>query len=91
MKQNIWYHGTSDHAWKKIQKEGKLLGVHNNGRRFTFLCRNKEEAGLYGNVTLRVEYDPTLDLDNNNFTPEMFELGEIKTISEIDISKIRRI
>ena len=89
--QNVWYHGTSESAFQKIQKEGKLWGKHSNGRRFTYLCLNKEEADMYGDITLRVVYDPTLDLENNNFSPDSLEMGEIKVASPIGISNVRRI
>jgi len=89
--QNIWYHGTSDHSWKQIQKEGKLFGIQKNGKRFTFLCNSKDEASLYGDVVLRVEYDPLMDLFNNNFSPETLEFGEMKVTSEIELSKVRRV
>jgi len=89
--QNIWYHGTSDFTWKQIQKEGKLLGIQKNGKRFTFLCSSKDEASLYGDIVLRVEYDPLTDLFNNNFSPDTSDLGEMKVSSGIELSKVRRV
>lgn len=89
--QNIWYHGTSEQAWKQIQKEGKLWGEHKDNRRFTHLCVDKEEASMYGNVIIRVEYNPINDLDNNDFSPDAFELGAIKVTSPILMSSLRRV
>ena len=91
MKSNVWYHGTTEEAWKKIQKEGFLWGTHKNGRRFTYLCLNRDEASHYGDITLRVEYDPILDLDNNNFSPDTFEMGEIKVTSPIQATNVRKV
>lgn len=70
----IWFHGTSEETFKKIQKEGKLWGVQKNGRRYTNLAMSQEEASMYGEVTLRVDYDPVEDLFNNNFDPDSLEI-----------------
>ena len=88
-KNKIWYHGTSYNNWKMIQKEGILLGKKNDkGKRFTFLALEREEADVYGDITLRVEYDPESDLDNNNFIPHCLE---VRTITPIPLSNLRRI
>jgi len=85
----IWYHGTSRHAWDLIQKEGFLLGVNKDRRRFTFLSKDKDEARMYGDILLKVEYDPISDLFNNNFGPENYQ--EIKVTSPIHLSKIKKV
>ena len=83
-----WYHGTTEEAWKRIQKDGSLLGKHNDGKRYTYLALEKEEADCYGDVTLRIKYDPTLDLDNNNFYPDCLEM---RVASPIKIAQVKRI
>lgn len=83
----VWYHGTSAHAWKKIQKDGFLLGVGPNNRRFTFLALERGEAQAYGDIVLRVEYDPRKDFFNNNYFPDCLE---VKVTSKIPLTNIKR-
>ena len=64
----IWYYGTSKDNWYKIQKEGILWGrrfvTDNDGNiikevaRCTHLTIDIEEAKHYGDVILKVEYNP---------------------------------
>ena len=71
----IFYHGTSKENWAKIQKEGVLWGrrfiVDENRNpikevdRCTYLAVDKEEANCYGDIVLRVEYDPFNSKHNN--------------------------
>lgn len=87
MASKIWYHGTSEECFKQIQKDERLLGKQLNGKRHTSLCLDRDEASLYGEVTLRVEYDPVMDLDNNNFNPDSLE---IRVSTPIHKSKDRK-
>jgi len=84
----IWYHGTTKEAFKKIQRDKVLWGVQPNGKRFTYLCLDKEEADAYGEITLRVDYDPVMDLDNNNFNPDSLDM---KVTSPIPVTSVKRI
>ena len=62
----LFYHGTSEENWLKIQEEGVLFGKRNFGiSRCTYLTNDINEAKCYGKVILSVEYDPFLDKDNN--------------------------
>lgn len=88
-KNNIWYHGTTREAWEQIVKDGFLWGKpKNSNRRFTYLAREKEEANLYGEVTIQVNYNPEDDLENNNYTPECLDM---KVSSQISISRLKKI
>ena len=70
-----FYHGTSKENWGAIQKEGFLWGrryiTGSDGNilkevdRCTYLAVEKEEARCYGDVVLKVEYDPTSSKHNN--------------------------
>ena len=63
-----WYHGTSSKHLKEIIKEGVLFGrryvTDSSGNiikevsRCTYLATDLEEAKCYGNIILKVEYDP---------------------------------
>ncbi len=86
--EKVWYHGTSQERLDKIMKEGKLHGTHNNGKRFTYLCLDKYEASAYGEVTLRVNYDPTQDLFNNNFHPGATEIKVTTPIGKANIKRV---
>lgn len=71
----IFYHGTTKENWKKIKEEGVLYGrryvTDNNGKilkevdRCTYLATDIEEAKHYGEVILRIEYDPKSSKRNN--------------------------
>ena len=64
----IWYHGTTQKAWDEIKREGLLWGrryiIDEQGNvvkevsRCTYLAADPEEAKQYGEVLLKVEYDP---------------------------------
>ncbi len=72
----IFYHGTSEEAWDRIQEEGQLWGrqviLDENGepsKEFkpdpvTYLAVEQEEAATYGPVVLQVEYEPGSGIDN---------------------------
>lgn len=84
----IWYHGTSTKAWKKIQKDGSLLGNHPDGK-YTYLSLEEEDAEAYGEVLLEVIYDPTKDFDENNYFPDCLELRVAAPIETLNIKRIK--
>jgi len=57
-----FYHWTNEEAWKKIQEEGVLWGVHGGDGtyRYTYLAPTPElwKHPSYGNILLEVEYEP---------------------------------
>lgn len=65
-----FFHGTSQEAWKRIQKEQVLWGV-TTGYRYTYLTPDIGIACEYGPVILRVLYTPTgiRGMDNFGFHP----------------------
>lgn len=102
----IWYHGTSKDNWNKIQKEGILWGrrfvTDNDGNiikevsRCTYLTPDLEEAKQYGNVILKVEYNPfdakgRIKKDKrkplNNYVPDCWQMRVYEPIS-IDSIKL---
>ena len=72
----IFYHGTTEENWEAIQEDGVLWGPRvvfdSNGKpsvdfhpaRCTYLAADEAEAWEYGSVVLRVEYDPTIGVNN---------------------------
>lgn len=102
----IWYHGTSKENWDKIQQEGILWGrrfvINNDGniikevRRCTYLTPDLEEAKHYGDVILKVEYNPFDDKGRikkdkrkplNNYVPDCWQMRVYEPIS-IDSIKL---
>lgn len=97
----IFYHGTSKENWDTIQKEGFLWGrryitgpdgnILKEVDRCTYLAVEKEEARCYGDVVLKVEYDPT-NSKHNNYKEgcwqvrvyEPIPLSQIKELKEKD-------
>ena len=91
----IFYHGTSEEAWGKIQKEGVLWGVHSY--RYTYLTPDINIArGFANGVLLEVEYEPAgvdgRGIDNYGFNPpEGMICWQFSVFIPIPISNVKRI
>ena len=81
----LFYHGTNEENWNKIQEEGMLFGrkfiVNDIGNiikeceRCTYLAVDPEEANNYGDVLLEVEYDPNKkDARHNRFDDDCWQI-----------------
>ena len=94
----IFYHGTSEENWKKIQEEGILFGkkyirdrngnLHQSMIRCTYLDRDKMNALSYGRVLLKVEYNPHKHPLKNDYNKE---LSQFIVYEPIPIKYIQRI
>ena len=96
-KEYIFYHGTSLDNWNKIKEEGILFGrrgyINEDNKvvevdRCTYLAVDKEEAECYGDVILRVNYNPYNDKKHNNYCPRCWQL---RVYSPIPLSQVERI
>ena len=103
-----FYHGTSKENWNTIQEEGMLFGrrfvTDNDGNiikevdRCTYLAVDLEEAKCYGDVILKVEYNPfdakgkikkdKRRLPLNNYNPESWQLRVYEPIPLSDVELI---
>ena len=93
----VFYHGTSEDNWRIIQQDGVLYGrrfvLNNDGSikkevdRCTYLAVDKEEAEHYGDVVLRVEYDP-LASKHNNYVEDCWQ---VRVYEPIPITQITRL
>ena len=99
----IWYHGTSQENWKKIQEEGVLFGkryirdINGNIKelsRCTYLTQDIAEAALYGDVVLEIQYNPRdsrgrVKCDNTGFQVNNYCEGcwQIRVYEPIEIEK----
>ena len=104
-----FYHGTSKESWQQIQEEGVLFGrryvVDNEGHiikevdRCTYLATDIAEARQYGEVVLKVEYNPfnTLgrikrdkrNLPLNNYSPDGWQLRVYEPIPLSNVELIQ--
>jgi hypothetical protein len=104
----IWYHGTTGENWNKIQEEGILYGrrfvTDNNGNiikevdRCTYLTPDIEEAAQYGNIILKVNYNPYNDKGEikknkrkhplNNYVPGCWQMRVYEPINIENITLI---
>lgn len=97
----IFYHGTTQDAWKQIQQEGILFGrlivIDNetqrrsskyNPSRCTYLTPMIEEAKCYGDVLLQVEYDPYRHPKKNNYIEDCWQF---RVYEPIPLTKVKRI
>lgn len=91
-----FYHGTSKDNWDAIQKEGILWGrrfiVDNDGNpikevcRCTYLAVDREEAEKYGDVVLKVEYNPYISPKHNNY---VMDCWQVRVYEPIPLSQIK--
>jgi RNA:NAD 2'-phosphotransferase (TPT1/KptA family) len=90
----IFYHGTSKENWEAIQQEGILFGrlLVNNKEvsRCTYLAVDLEEAKCYGEVVLKVEYDPYKHKKMNNYIEDCWQLRVYEPIPLTDIKVIKQ-
>jgi hypothetical protein len=90
----IFYHGTSEENWEKIQKEGILWGI-GRSYRYTYLTPEIEVAKGFGNVILEVIYEPLgvgSGIDNFGFDPPPgMSCWQFSVFIPIEISKVKRI
>lgn len=94
----VFYHRTTQEVWDIIQNEGILWGrrfvVDNNGNpikeveRCTYLAVDKEEAEQYGNVVLKVEYNPFKKPKHNNYIKDCWQVRVYEPIPLTDVEKI---
>ena len=92
----VFYHGTTEDNWKKIQNEGVLWGrrgiIQDDGSikevdRCTYLAIEKEEAKEYGDILLQVEYNPFKSI-HNNYKEGSWQIRVYEPISITNISKL---
>lgn len=84
-----FYHGTNEQSWKDIQKDGELFGKRPNAKsRCTYLTTDIKEAEQYGDVVLRVLYDPAEHPDMNNYVEGCWQFRVYEPISLMRVKKI---
>ena len=95
----IFYHGTTKKNWESIQKEGVLWGrrfiIDNKGKpikevdRCTYLAVDKEEAEQFGDVVLKVEYNPFNNPKDNNYIEDCWQVRVYEPIPLTDVERIK--
>ena len=101
----IFYHGTTEENWKKIQAEGVLWGIptpmlDRKGKpyklhRYTYLSPHMNVAEAIGNVILEVEYEPVgidgTGTDNYGFNPPKGQTcWQFSVFIPIPLKKVKR-
>ena len=89
-----FYHGTNKDSWKSIQDEGVLWGrryvQEDDGlkeiSRCTYLTTDKREAMMYGDIVLKVEYEPTEV--NDNYVEGCWQLRVYVPISLENVTRV---
>lgn len=102
----VFYHGTTKENWKKIKEEGFLFGrryvVDNENvkeiSRCTYLAFDKDEASHYGDIVLKVNYNPFDENGNirkdengflNNYVPDGWQLRIYEPIPISNLTEIK--
>lgn len=90
----VFYHGTTEEKWQKIQDEGCLFGV-GLSYRYTYLSEERSVAEAYAKpVLLEVTYVPValLEVDNYGFNPpEGQSCWQFSVFIPIPITHVRRL
>lgn len=75
----IFYHGTNKHGLDETLKQGFLL--HKRATKAfpdispcTYLATDLEEAKMYGDVVMEVDYDPFINPNKNNYQKGCWQL-----------------
>ena len=85
----IFYHGTTESSWKKIQEEGILFGIRKFAKsRCTYLTTDINEAKQYGDIILQIEYDPFKNPNMNNYIDEAWQCRVYEPILLKNIKKL---
>lgn len=94
----IFYHGTTEDAWCKIQEEGMLYGrryvlnddgtINHEIDRCTYLAIDLDEAKQYGNIVLKVEYNPYEHPNKNNYMDGCWQVRVYEPIPMYNIQKV---
>ncbi len=81
----IFYHGTNEHGLSETLKHGYLLHTRNNNASpCVYLAKELEEAKQYGNVILKVEYDPNKNPSMNNYVDGCWQLRVYEPIYKFE-------
>jgi RNA:NAD 2'-phosphotransferase (TPT1/KptA family) len=80
-----WFHGTSQEKYQEIIKEGFIWGKRDAPSRCTYLTPDAIEAQQYGDVVLKIDYEPYSEKYCNNYTEGCWQVREY---NPIPISKI---
>ena len=96
----IFYHGTTKKNWEAIQKECVLWGRRfisdNKGNpikevdRCTYLAVDKEVAEQFGDVVLKVEYNPFNNPKDNNYIEDCWQIRVYEPIPLTDVERINQ-
>ena len=84
-----FYHGTNKHGWEETLKQGYLL--HDRGEDIspcTYLAVDIKEAECYGDIILKVKYDPSINPNKNNYQKGCWQLRVYEPIPLKDITKL---
>lgn len=85
-----WYHGCSESDWEKICNEGILFGERGTPSRCTYLACQKEDAEKYGDILLKVFYDPSINPEMNNYYPDI-DIWQIRVYEPILICNVEKL
>ena len=84
-----FYHGTSEKNWKNIKHDKYLWNYRGEGvSRCTYLTNDLDEAKMYGEVLLEVEYNPELNPKMNNYNPDSWQF---RCYEPIPLKNIKRL
>lgn len=84
-----FYHGTSKSKYQNILKEGILYGVEENViHRRTYLTPDINEARCYGDVVLKVHYNPEEHIGKHNYVEGCWQFRVYEPIDLKDVELI---
>ena len=82
----VWYHGMSKEDLRITVQQGYLYQRRGEGMSpCTYLAKEQKEAEQYGEVLLKVIYNPTLHPSMNNYNPESWQIRVYEPIFEYKV------
>lgn len=82
----IFYHGTDKHGLEETERQGYLLHKRAQGMSHcVYLAVDIEEARQYGDVLMRVEYDPQKNKSMNNYLEGCWQFRVYEPIYEWEV------
>lgn len=84
-----FYHATNKLGWEFTKLQGFLLYPRDYGASpCVYLAKTRKQAEEFGNIILRVKYDPTINPTKNNYEKSSWQVRVYEPIPMKDIEYI---
>lgn len=93
MSKLTFWHGTTKEGWAFVKKQGSLIypratEMFPNASPCVYLAKSRDEAEQYGDVILKIMYDPRKNPDKNNYIKNGWQMRVYEPIPLKDVKHI---